>query len=130
MNKIKNWLNDELSNLENDFEFKVEEFKMKLTEDILKVMAENNISRSELATRMGCSLPYISKLLFGEQNLTVENLMKISQSLETTLFIEFLLIRKRPLLFFSENQSSQNYWPNSPAEINSSEEITLFSGIA
>lgn len=44
-----------------------------------------NITRSEVATRMGCSPQYVSRLLKGEENLSLETICKLENALNVPI---------------------------------------------
>ncbi len=44
-------------------------------------MREEGITQTELAERMGCNQQYVSKLLKGCENLTLETIAKIEMAL-------------------------------------------------
>lgn len=48
---------------------------------MLDQMDAEHISQSQLATRMGCSQQYVSKVLKGQENLSIETLCKIQTAL-------------------------------------------------
>ncbi len=48
-------------------------------------MKHQNISRQELAERMGCSPQYVSKLLKGEENLSLETICKLEEALNISI---------------------------------------------
>lgn len=64
-------------------EYQVEELSLAFTESVLLRMEElGDMSGAELAERMGSSKPYVSKLLKGKSNFTIETLVKLARSLE------------------------------------------------
>ena len=48
------------------------------------------MNRKQLAEKMNCSPQYISKVLKGQENLSLETLSKIEMALDDTVFMEFL----------------------------------------
>jgi transcriptional regulator with XRE-family HTH domain len=50
-------------------------------------MAKEKITKSILANNIGCSPAYISKILKGDANFTIETMVKISRALNTKLCI-------------------------------------------
>jgi plasmid maintenance system antidote protein VapI len=50
-------------------------------EDIHRLMEEQNVSRAELARRLGTSRAYVTKLLGGNANFTLQTMVKISMAL-------------------------------------------------
>ena len=55
---------------------------------MLDRMEELNLTQKSLAERMGCSQQYVSKILKGRENLSIETLCKIESALELSLFPE------------------------------------------
>lgn len=52
---------------------------------MLDKMEIGGINQKELARRMGCSQQYISKILKGKENLSIETLLKIEDALQITV---------------------------------------------
>ena len=57
---------------------------------MLSKMEETGINQRGLAERMGCSQQYVSKILKGQENLSIETICKIEEALE----IELLTVQK------------------------------------
>ncbi len=53
---------------------------------MLDKMEELGVTQKELASRMGCSQQYISKVLKGNENLSLETIRKIEGSLDLSFF--------------------------------------------
>ena len=67
-------------------------YLFRVTEDILIVMEDLGITKSELATKLGISRPRISQLLKGGSNMTIGTLSDIAYELGLNLdktFIEY-----------------------------------------
>lgn len=62
--------------------YKVESAFLEFTEKMLERMEARGVSKSMLADRLGTSRPYVTKLLRGESNLTLESMVKIADALE------------------------------------------------
>jgi DNA-binding phage protein len=58
-------------------EFRQEELILEATELIARVMNQNGISKSELASKLGKSKPHVSQCLSGQQNLTLRTLSDV-----------------------------------------------------
>ena len=71
-------------------EYIAEGYFIDITEQILLYMGKNEISRSELAERMGVSRGYISKLFADNTNLTLLTLAKISKALDISWLFKLL----------------------------------------
>ena len=52
---------------------------------IAMAMKQQNLSRQEVAERMGCSPQYISRLLKGEENLSLETIFKLENALNISI---------------------------------------------
>ncbi len=61
--------------------YRLEALKLEITESLYLAMEERKITRAELAKRMGTSRAYITKLLQGDANFTLETLDRIAQAL-------------------------------------------------
>lgn len=53
---------------------------------MLDKMEELHLTQKQLAERMGCSQQYISKVLRGQENLSIETMSKIEQVLNIQIF--------------------------------------------
>mgnify|MGYP003294257360 CR=1 FL=1 len=53
---------------------------------MLDKMEELHLNQTQLAERMGCSQQYVSKVLHGQENLSIETMTKIEQALNIKLF--------------------------------------------
>jgi len=73
----------------DDPEFRAEEILFDLTEKIYEIMEKKGINRTELARRMGVDKSYVTRLLGGPPNITIETLTKIAIALETEVKVEF-----------------------------------------
>ena len=52
---------------------------------MLDKMEEQGLTQKSLAEKMGCSQQYVSKILKGRENLSIETLCKIETALELSL---------------------------------------------
>jgi transcriptional regulator with XRE-family HTH domain len=77
---MKRWEDDPMS--------RTEEALILLNEEICAIMEEKGISRSELARRLGKTRAYVTKILNGVPNLTIETLTRISLALGAKLEIK------------------------------------------
>ena len=63
-------------------EFHVAGVKIEIAEQIYRMMEKRNITQSDLARKLGKNRAYISKILKGTTNFTVETLVLIGRKLE------------------------------------------------
>lgn len=66
-----------------------EELILDVTERLHAVLAERQVSRAELAQRLGRSKAFISQLLAGDRNLTLRTISDLSDALEVSPVIVF-----------------------------------------
>lgn len=60
-------------------------YSQEIAMKMLDKMEELNINQNQLAERMGCSRQYISKVLKGRENLSLETLYKIEKALDISI---------------------------------------------
>lgn len=59
---------------------------------MLDRMEELHMTQKSLAQKMGCSQQYVSKILKGRENLSIETLCKIEEALQITLLPQMTTI--------------------------------------
>ena len=57
---------------------------------MLDKMEEMKLTQKQLAEQMGCSQQYVSKVLKGQENLSLETISKIEEALSLELFSKTL----------------------------------------
>ena len=82
-----------LAELETSVSYHTESVKLEITEQIYLTMQEQDIGKAELARRLGKSRAYVTKILQGTANFTIESLVKIGLALGCQL--EFKLQPKQ-----------------------------------
>lgn len=60
-------------------------YSRKIAINIAMALDDQGISQRELAERMGCSPQYISRILKGEENLSLETICKLEQALNVSI---------------------------------------------
>jgi transcriptional regulator with XRE-family HTH domain len=99
---------------ENDHEFEKildrEEFILKVTEVLCKVMRDENVSRKQLADLLGKSKGDVSQLLNGERNLTLRTVADILHVLGYRGLLSYKKLRKdeNNVLSFPITQAQTN----------------------
>ncbi|MDA2911771.1 helix-turn-helix transcriptional regulator [Nitrospiraceae bacterium AH_259_D15_M11_P09] len=83
--KTPTWVEEQLDKLQEDFDFRLEGFILDLTRQICGIIEAKNITRAELARKMGVSKAYITEILTGQPNLTLESMLKIADALDSQL---------------------------------------------
>jgi transcriptional regulator with XRE-family HTH domain len=67
--------------------YNVEGSILDFTEDLCRVMAEKDVSRAELARRIGTSPAYVTKILRGTSNFTLSSMVRVAMALGCDLRI-------------------------------------------
>lgn len=60
---------------------------VEFTEDICRLMDEQGVSRADLARRLGTSRAYVTKLLGGNANFTLETMTKVAMALGAAVHV-------------------------------------------
>ena len=55
---------------------------------LLTYMKKENLTQSAMAERLNCTQQYISKILRGNENMSLEILTKLEEAMETQLIVE------------------------------------------
>jgi len=66
-------------------DYKIESARVDFIEEALGIMAAQGISKAELARKLGVSKPYVTKLLGGGANLTLESMVRLAEALDCSL---------------------------------------------
>ena len=66
------------------------QYSRKIAVKIALSMKEQNLTRQDIANRMNCSPQYISRLLKGEENLSLETICKLEKALGVSIMREAL----------------------------------------
>lgn len=72
------WYEEMRKGFDNDPEYWAEGLKLDFAEEVGRLMEEQNVSRAELARRLGTSPAYVTKILHWTANLTLASMSKIA----------------------------------------------------
>ena len=61
------------------------QYSRKIAVKIALAMKKQNLTRADVAERMGCSPQYVSRLLKGEENLSLETISKLENALQESI---------------------------------------------
>jgi len=86
--KRHGWFKEEWERARDTFEYKLEGLELEVTERILEIMDQKNISRTQLAERLGVSKPAVSRLFNSGSNMTLKRLLTIAEALDQELRID------------------------------------------
>ncbi len=73
--------------VENTQAYAAEAALLEFTEEMVRLMEQQEVSQAELARRMDCTPAYISKILRGSTNFTLSSMARIAHALDSTLRI-------------------------------------------
>jgi DNA-binding Xre family transcriptional regulator len=71
-------------------EFEVEGLLLDLNAQLSAAMQMRDVSRSDLADRLGTSRAYVTKLLDGQENMTLKTLVRVANALEMKVDAKFV----------------------------------------
>jgi transcriptional regulator with XRE-family HTH domain len=89
MSKSTNRWNKLTDEINNTIEYKIESASIDIALQVYKQMQYLNINQSQLAYKLNVSKSYISQILKGKNNLTIETLIKLSEALNMKTEIKF-----------------------------------------
>ena len=72
------WYEEMRKEFDNDPDYWAEGLKLDFAEEVGRLMEEQNVSRAELARRLGTSPAYVTKILHWTANLTLTSMSKIA----------------------------------------------------
>lgn len=61
---------------------------LEFTESLVQEMERQGITRSELARRIGASPAYVTKILRGKANFTLETMIRLARALDADLHVQ------------------------------------------
>jgi len=75
------WLRKNLRNVAGQVPYETERLILGINEEIVKQMASQNMTRTELAARIGVDKAYITRMLNGAPNVTLKTLVSVATAL-------------------------------------------------
>jgi transcriptional regulator with XRE-family HTH domain len=79
-----------IKRFQNDPQFIAEGLLLDINEQLVRLMHEQGISQSALAQKLGVSNAYVSRLLNGNENLTIKQLVRIARVLGRKVEVAFI----------------------------------------
>lgn len=87
--KPSHWKQDAKWRRDNEFWLR---YARRITLDVLRAMDEQSVTQVQLAERMGCSQQYVSNLLKGSSNMTLETIARLEKALDIDILASALNI--------------------------------------
>lgn len=69
----------------------------RFSEDLFLLMKERGVSKSDLAKRLGKSPAYVTKILRGQSNFTIESMVVLARALDAELDVHITPVRNAAL---------------------------------
>lgn len=88
--------------IKSTIQYKIESISLDIAIQVFKQMEKLNLNRKQLAERLNVNKSYISQILKGKNNLTIETLVKLSEVLNMKPEIKFLQL--------TEDTSNETYF--------------------
>ena len=77
-----------LAEARNSLTYKTEGAILEFTNELIRLMDEQNMSRAELAAAIGSSPAYITKVLAGNANFTLATMTRLAQPLGAIIHVQ------------------------------------------
>lgn len=74
----------------NNYAFEFEENKLEFAYQLDNFLMQNGMSKKDLADKVGVSRPYITKVLQGDANLTLESLTKFCNAVDSKFHFKII----------------------------------------
>lgn len=92
----RGWLADDIAELEQDPEYVAGALALDVIEQALERMERQEISRSQLAERMGVSRAYVTRLFDAPPNLTLQSIARLALALGVTPHVNLASVSNGP----------------------------------
>lgn len=130
MAKMAEWYKELKTELEKTVEYKIESTTFKIAIQVYNRLKELGITQKELAERLNVSKSYVSQILKGKTNMTIETMIKLSDVLDLTPEINFIPKVESPVFIFTgkekpifEKINFSNYSKSMPNVTGSAESV-------
>ncbi|MFB1010754.1 MAG: helix-turn-helix domain-containing protein [Thiopseudomonas sp.] len=84
---MKTTLKGRLEKIRQSHDYRLEKAKLEFIQSVWRLMTEKGISNIELSRRLETSPAYITKIMRGDANFTLDSMVKISQALDCKVHI-------------------------------------------
>lgn len=101
-----------IDDLKNTIEYKVEDITFNLAVQINDRIKELRINKTELAKRLGVSKSYVSQILNGNNNLTIESIIKIADVIDLQPIIKLSKFKTEIIKMDNYQEVDSNYTLN------------------
>lgn len=84
------WLDKQVRKYQHKPEYELGALLLDLNVDVIGGMERLGLSRTDLAERLGTSRAYVTKLLDGQENMTLKTLVRVANALEMKVDARFI----------------------------------------
>ena len=77
------------SAIEKTLSYKKEKAKLDFTIELQTIIEKKGVTRADLARQLGKSNAYVSQMLGGERNFTIDTMVELADALDSNLAIHF-----------------------------------------
>ncbi len=110
--------------IEKTIEYKIESIAFDISVQIYRQMRKLGINKKELAEKLNVSKAYVTQLLKGKSNMTIETMVKIAEALNMTPKIE-LIPKSLKLYHKAVVESGLDFRPTSAVDENFSTKMPV-----
>src|SRR5436305_12498574 len=71
---------------------------LEFTEGVVREMERQGVTRTELARRLGATPAYVTKILRGKANFTLETMVRLARALDVRLHVQLAAEAGQPVL--------------------------------
>lgn len=116
----KSTFKERLDRAKRKIEFAVGEIVIEFTEQVGKRMRNLDINKAQLSDRLKTSPAYVTKMLKGEYNFTIETMVKLARALESDIEIricpknvgsEWFPSQSETVIVVEEKRAEQSFAP-------------------
>lgn len=75
--------------IEKTLSYKKEKAKIDITIELQGLMKKNQVTRADLARELNKSNAYVTQILRGERNFTIDTMVELAEALDSNLAIHF-----------------------------------------
>jgi len=84
---MKLTLKQRMKNIRQSHDYRLEKAKLEFIQGVTRIMQQKEITNAELARRLETSPAYITKVMRGDTNFTLDSLVKITYALDSKVHI-------------------------------------------
>ncbi len=88
--RAEEWVTQEMAQTRAEPEYELERLLLEVNELLVERMQTLGLRKTDLANRLGVSRAFVTKLLEGNENITLKTLVKVTNALQSRLSVDIL----------------------------------------